>query len=107
MERSTATDGLRRLIVRSATPAPGVSVRLLWKDLRGWLNLIEREGNLKRIGAQVDPNEELAAVTFLASRQPDSPALLFENLVGDTTRARILTNMLGASKERYALAVGL
>lgn len=69
--------------------------------------LIEREGNLKRIGAQVDPNEELAAVTFLASRQPDSPALLFENLVGDATRTRILINMLGASKERYALAVGL
>ena len=95
------------VVVRSLRPARDASAPLAWRDLRGWLDLIEREGNLKRIGAQVDPNEELAAVTFLASRQPDSPALLFENLVGDTTRARILTNMLGASKERYALAVGL
>src|SRR5580704_1217347 len=95
------------VVVRSLRPARDASAPLAWRDLRGWLDLIEREGNLKRIGAQVDPNEELAAVTFLASRQPDSPALLFENLVGDATRARILTNMLGASKERYALAVGL
>jgi UbiD family decarboxylase len=95
------------VVVRSLRPARDASAPLARRDLCGWLDLIEREGNLKRIGAQVDPNEELAAVTFLASRQPDSPALLFENLVGDTTRARILTNMLGASKERYALAVGL
>jgi 4-hydroxy-3-polyprenylbenzoate decarboxylase len=63
---------------------------------RGWLDLIEREGNLA-IGAQVDPNEELAAVTFLASRQPDSPALLFENSSA-TQRARILANMFGEQR---------
>jgi 3-polyprenyl-4-hydroxybenzoate decarboxylase len=64
------------VVVRSLRPARDASAPLAWRDLRGWLDLIEREGNLKRIGAQVDPNEELAAVTFLASRQPDSPALL-------------------------------
>src|SRR5262245_62563603 len=32
---------------------------------------------------------------------------MFENLKGDTTGSRILTNMLGASRERYAIAVGL
>ena len=62
---------------------------------------------MARIAAEVDPNEELGAVTLLASRQDKSPALMFEKLQGDTTGSRILTNMLGASSERYALAVGL
>mgnify|MGYP003694251537 CR=1 FL=1 len=60
-----------------------------------------------RINAPVDPDEELAAITFMAGTHPETPALLFSNLVGNRTDARILSNMLGASKERYALAVGL
>ena len=43
----------------------------------------------------------------MATRREDAPALLFEDLDGDAAGARVLTNMLGASKERYALAVGL
>lgn len=78
-----------------------------WADLRGWLGLVEKHGELMRVAAAVDPHEELGAVTLLASRQDKSPALLFENLQADTTGSRILTNMLGASIERYALAVGL
>src|SRR5262249_51537117 len=54
-----------------------------------------------------DPDEELAAIAFMATRREDAPALLFDNLVGDRFGASILLNMLGASKERYALAVGL
>ena len=34
-------------------------------------------------------------------------ALLFENIAGDRSGSRVLANMLGSSKERYALAVGL
>jgi UbiD family decarboxylase len=78
-----------------------------WHDLRGWIAQIEQHGELMRIAADVDPDEELAAVTLLASRRDKSPALLFERLQGDRTGSRILTNMLGASRERYALAVGL
>src|SRR5262245_14441630 len=78
-----------------------------WRDLRGWVAQIEQHGELKRIAAEVDPREELGAVTLLASRQDRSPALMFESLTGDTTGSRILINMLGASRERYALAVGL
>jgi len=77
------------------------------RDLRGWLDLIERQGQLARITAAVDPIEELSAITFMASRKPGSPAFLFENLTGDRIGSRVLTNMLAASKERYALAVGL
>jgi UbiD family decarboxylase len=78
-----------------------------WSDLRGWLRLVESAGQLKHIDAPVDLDEELAAITFMAARTPDSPALLFNNFVGNHGDARVLTNMLGASKERYAIAVGL
>ncbi|MBV8745285.1 MAG: UbiD family decarboxylase, partial [Xanthobacteraceae bacterium] len=78
-----------------------------WRDLRDWLKLVEQAGQLKRIDAPVDPDEELGAITFMAGRNTDAPALLFNNLVGNETDARVLSNMLGASKERYAIAVGL
>ena len=78
-----------------------------WHDLREWLALVEAAGGLRRINAIVDPVEELAAVTLLASRTLEAPALLFDRLAGDEFGMRVLSNMLGASKERYALAVGI
>ena len=86
-----------------AAPRPGVA----WRDLREWLALVERHGALQRIGAEVDTDEELSAITLLAASNTDAKALLFENLKGDRLGSRVLTNMLGASAERYALAVGL
>lgn len=77
------------------------------RDLRSWLECVERIGELKAVSASVDPVEELSAIAFMASRSKGSPALLFENLQGDRTGARVLINMLAASKERYGLAVGL
>ena len=77
-----------------------------WRDLREWLALVEANGQLKRIDKPVDPDEELAAIAYLATRREDAPALMFETLEGDRSGTRILANMLGASKERYALAVG-
>ncbi len=78
-----------------------------WRDLREWLRMIDEAGLLRKIDAPVDPHEELAAITFLAGRTPKTPALLFNNLLGNRGDARVLSNMLGASKERYAIAVGL
>ena len=78
-----------------------------WRDLRDWLVLIENNGRLLRIKQSVDPDQELAAITFMATRRENAPALLFETLEGDRFGTRILANMLGSSKERYALAVGL
>lgn len=80
---------------------------IVWRDLRGWLAEIEAIGELKQIAASVDPNEEIGAITLLAAREEKSPALLFDRMHGDETGSHILTNMLGASKERYAVAVGL
>ena len=78
-----------------------------WRSLRDWLLLVDEAKQLKRIDVPVDPDEELAAITFLAGRTSGAPALLFSNLVGNRSDARILSNMLGSSKERYAIAVGL
>src|SRR5947207_241482 len=78
-----------------------------WRDLREWLALIEAHGLLKRINKPVDADEELAAIAYLATRRENAPALLFETIAGDRSGSRVLANMLGSSKERYALAVGL
>ena len=96
-----------RIVDRASQPAPQHGATVGWRDLREWLALVEANGQLQRIDQPVDPDEELAAITFMATRREDAAALLFENLTGDRSGANVLSNMLGASKERYALAVGL
>src|SRR5712691_2965429 len=86
---------------------PNEARPVAWRDLREWLALIEAHGLLKRIDKPVDADEELAAIAYLATRRENAPALLFENITDDRSGTRILANMLGSSKERYALAVGL
>ena len=78
-----------------------------WQDLRDWIGLVEKHGLLKRVTAPVDLDEELSAITFLATRDEDAPALLFEKPMGAESGHSVLANMLGASKERYALAIGI
>jgi 4-hydroxy-3-polyprenylbenzoate decarboxylase len=89
------------------TSARDEAAPVAWRDLREWLGLIEAAGLLKRIAAPVDTDEELAAIAFMATRREDAPALLFDKLAGDALGARVLANMLGASKQRFALALGL
>src|SRR5882724_11777352 len=96
-----------RIGERPLAAAPSEAAPLPWRNLREWVALIDAKGMLQRIDKPVDPDEELAAITFMATRREDAPALLFENLAGDQSGAKILINMLGSSKERYALAVGL
>ncbi len=91
----------------SVTVGPKVARPVAWRDLREWLALIEAHGLIKRIDKPVDADEELAAIAYLATRRENAPALLFENITDDRSGTRILANMLGSSKERYALAVGL
>jgi UbiD family decarboxylase len=76
------------------------------RDLREWLARVEAVGQLKRITAQVSPREELSAITYLVGRDERAPALLFESIEG-SKEGKVLTNMLGASRVRYALALGL
>jgi 3-polyprenyl-4-hydroxybenzoate decarboxylase len=88
-------------------PAAAKDHAVRWRDLREWLALVENDGRLMRIRQPVDTDEELAAITLMAARRENAPALLFESPSGDRFGARVLANMLGSSKERYALAVGL
>src|SRR5215831_15198521 len=78
-----------------------------WRNLRDWLALVDNNDQLLRIKRPVDPDQELAAITFMATRRENAPALLFETLGDNRFGASVLANMLGSSKERYALAVGL
>jgi 4-hydroxy-3-polyprenylbenzoate decarboxylase len=93
---------------RHAAAAPSAGRRDVgWRNLREWLDLVEKAGQLKRIAAPVDQDEELSAITFMATRNEAAPALLFENVATCQGTGRVLSNMLGASRERYALAAGL
>src|SRR5262249_48103961 len=101
-----AMEELRDIRSKPATAATHCSA-VPWRDLRDWLTLVDNAGRLLRIKQPVDPDQELAAITFMATRRENAPALLFETLGSDRFGARVLANMLGSSKERYALAVGL
>src|SRR5580658_7703045 len=73
-----------------------------WKDLRDWVDLIERHGLLKRISAPVDLDEELSAITCMGTRAGTAPALAVENAAG-ARGATVPANILGAAAARYAL----
>jgi 4-hydroxy-3-polyprenylbenzoate decarboxylase len=72
-------------------------------DLRDWIALLEREGELVRIGAEVDPYLE---VTEIVDRtvKAGGPALLFENPKGSSHS--LLVNQFGTER-RMCLALGV
>jgi 4-hydroxy-3-polyprenylbenzoate decarboxylase len=78
-----------------------------YRDLREFVQKLEKEGELKRIRAEVDPVLEITEVTQRVARDPkrlpDSvgPALLFERPKG--SRVPLLVNTFG-SVRRMALA---
>ncbi|MFW6730382.1 MAG: UbiD family decarboxylase [Synechococcus sp.] len=73
------------------------------RDLRHFLELLDRRGQLRRITAPVDPDLEVAAIAdrVLAC---GGPALLFENVVGSSMPLAL--NVLG-TVERVVWAMGL
>ena len=72
-------------------------------DLRDWIALLEREGELTRIEAEVDPDLE---ITEIADRtvKAGGPALLFEHPKG--SQLPLLINQFG-SERRMCLALGV
>lgn len=52
-----------------------------YRDLRGYLQLLEAAGLLKRVQAEVDPKHEIGAICGLAIDRKQ-PGLLFENVKG-------------------------
>src|SRR5437667_6758779 len=69
-------------------------------DLRAWVALLEREGELVRIDAEVDPYLEITEITDRAVKA-GGPALLFENVKG--SEHPLLINQFGTER-RMCLA---
>lgn len=78
-----------------------------FRDLRDWLKKAEEVGELKVVNEEVDWDEELSAITYMAAKQKASPALLFEKIKGYPQGFRVLSNILGSSLRRIALSMGL
>jgi len=77
-------------------------------DLRDWLARVDALGELIRVGAPVDRDEEMSAISYLVAKQHPSPAVLFEQPRGfekSPVGARLLWNILGPSIKRVALTL--
>lgn len=78
---------------------------MAYRDLQAFLARLEEEGELHRIGAEVDPILEIAAVTDRVSKSPGGgKALLFGQVKGSPFP--VVTNMFG-SPRRLSLALDL
>jgi len=76
-------------------------VGLAYQDLRDFIRRLEKEGELRRITAEVDPVLEITEITDRVTKA-GGPALLFEKPKG--SRVPLLINMLG-SHRRMNLAL--
>src|SRR5216683_8057107 len=75
-------------------------------DMRDWMTLLEKQGELRRITAEVDWDREIGAITRRVL-QKKGPALLFEHIKGyrNGRCTKLFVNGLGA-RSRLALALG-
>lgn len=73
------------------------------RSLADFLEQLALDGQLARIGAEVDPELEIAEITRRVAEQ-DGPALLFEKVRGQSLA--VVTNLLG-TKQRASRALGL
>jgi UbiD family decarboxylase len=77
------------------------------RDLRKWIEQLEAEGELKRVKAKVDWDDEISQIIRKVYSQ-DGPALLFENIKDheNTFSRKLFTNGLG-TQSRVNLMLGL
>ena len=73
-----------------------------YNDLRDFISLLEKRGELKRISVEIDPNLEMTEICDRTLRA-GGPALLFENPKGSDIP--VLGNLFG-TPERVALGMG-
>ena len=76
---------------------------MAYEDLRSFLKALDREGELRRIKAQVDPYLEVGEITDRVQKAK-GPALLFENVKGSALP--LAMNVFGTER-RLCLALGL
>lgn len=79
----------------------GIEGTVAYRDLGDFIKRLEKEGELKRISAEVDPQLEITEITDRVTKA-GGPALLFEKPKG--SKHPLLINMMG-SKRRMALAL--
>jgi 4-hydroxy-3-polyprenylbenzoate decarboxylase len=91
--------------IAGGSPAPS-EPGTVPRDLREWMAAVEPLGHVHRIGDEVEPDEEMAAITYLAYQRPNAPSLLFERIRGCPTGFRALWNLIGASVDRFAISLG-
>jgi len=75
---------------------------MIFKDLREFIDHLEKIGQLKRISHPVDPHYEMTEISDRTLRA-GGPALLFENPIGYAVP--VLTNLFGTT-ERVAMGMG-
>lgn len=77
------------------------------RDLRVWMQQLEAEGDLKRVTARVDWDDEISEIVRRVYVK-NGPALLFENIKGheSTFCRKLFTNGLG-NRARVNLMLGL
>src|SRR6476660_8291805 len=73
------------------------------KDLRDWIALLEREGELVRVSAEVDPDLEITEIVDRTVKA-GGPALLFERPKG--SERPLLINQFGTERQ-MCLAFGV
>ena len=73
-----------------------------YKDLREFIDFLEKRGELVRVTEAVDPNLEMTEICDRVLRK-GGPAILFENPIGFSTP--VLTNLFG-TEQRVALGMG-
>lgn len=73
-----------------------------YKDLREFIDFLEKRGELKRISEPVDPHLEITEICD-RTLKGGGPALLFENPIGYNTP--VLCNLFG-TEQRVALGMG-
>ncbi|MGH2995647.1 MAG: menaquinone biosynthesis decarboxylase, partial [Gaiellaceae bacterium] len=72
------------------------------RDLRSWIDLLRREGELVEIQAEVDPYLEITEITDRTVKA-GGPALLFQKVKG--SERPLLINQFGTER-RMCLALG-
>ncbi len=79
---------------------------MAYRDLREWIERLDKSGELKRIRIEVDPELEMAEIADRAAKMnggKGGPALLFENVKG-YSGASVLMNQFGSERKmRLAL----
>ena len=79
------------------------------QDLRQWLEAVEGIGELVKVSAPVNRDQEMSAIGYLLAKQQPSPTVMFEKAKGfedGGIGARLLWNLAGPSLKRIAITLG-